>query len=68
MPPLAIAYLTLTWATEKYVSHVEIMEAGIWAWNADWCGIRNEYYNSKQGRAQDPVASDEATQGGAVRG
>lgn len=43
-------------------------DVGRWAWRAKWCGVRNEYYNSKPGRTHDPVASDEATQGGTVRG
>ena len=30
--------------------------------------IRNEYYNSKEGRLHDAQAADEATQGGSVRG
>lgn len=66
MPPFAIAYLALTWATEKCVPYPEML--------ADKHGVligygdRNEYYNSKPGRTHDPVASDEATQGGTVRG
>ncbi|KAL9004035.1 MAG: hypothetical protein Q9188_003123 [Gyalolechia gomerana] len=34
----------------------------------NWAVEKNEFYNSKEGRAQAPEESDEATQGGPVRG
>ncbi|KAL8810918.1 MAG: hypothetical protein Q9223_007647 [Gallowayella weberi] len=37
-------------------------------WIMAWATEKNEFYNSKAGRTQAPEASDEATQGGSVRG
>ncbi|KAL8638938.1 MAG: hypothetical protein Q9226_008943 [Calogaya cf. arnoldii] len=34
----------------------------------EWATEKNEFYNSKAGRTHAPEASDEATQGGSVRG
>ncbi|MCJ1348003.1 hypothetical protein MMC31_006233 [Peltigera leucophlebia] len=45
LPPLATAYLAMSWAIEK-----------------------NDYLNSKEGRANDAELAKEATDGGAVRG
>lgn len=60
----------MNWAIEKYVS-LAINGGLVLALgrveSADE-GFRNEFYNSKEGRMTAPDESDEATQGGTVRG
>lgn len=63
VPPFVAGYLIMSWATEKFEDPI-LRTLGI-----PWLtSVRNHYYNSKEGRMHEPEASDEATQGGPVRG